>query len=90
MDIFKSVTRLRHTILDDVLFSEYNPETKMISCDGKTFTTLSAFGSYHYKKLCPDKKREVNGWKECECQIKQNDWLIWISCHEYRKDIIQS
>ena len=52
----------------------YGVDKNVISYNGKQYKTPTNFAQDHYKQEKPG-KTNINGWKECECEIEGR----WIS-----------
>jgi len=71
---FTSGQRIRHTIANSTRIGMYDSSKNGIVYDG-TLLSIYKFASNHYAAERPDRTSEVNGWKECECEVDGN----WVS-----------
>jgi len=71
---FKDGQNIRHNIDGSSWIGEYDSDKNVISYNGKQYKTPTNFAQDHYKQEKPG-KTNINGWKECECEIEGR----WIS-----------
>lgn len=73
-DYFKDNQRIRHKFgIDKIIIGLFNYEKNCITFNGKEFTSLSGFGTHHYK-IENKKSISCNGWAKCEVEI-DNKWV---------------
>jgi len=74
---FTNGQRIRHTIgINKTWTGIYDSSKNGIVYDGKALS-IYKFASSHYASERPDRTSEVNGWKECECEVDGK----WISTY---------
>ena len=67
---------VRHTINGkNTWVGLFDRQKNVISFDGVIYKTMTSFASAHYIRDRPDRCKNVNGWKECECYVNGK----WIS-----------
>ena len=71
---FKDGQSIRHNIDGSFWIGEYDSDKNVITYNGKQYKTPTNFAQDHYKQEKPG-KTNINGWKECECEIEGR----WIS-----------
>ena len=65
---FKDGQNIRHTIDGNSWIGEYDYDKNCIQYNGKHYKNPTNFAQDHYKQEKPG-KTNVNGWKECDCEI---------------------
>ena len=77
MNCFTNAQRIRHTIgINKIWIGTYDSSKNGIVYNG-TSLSIYKFASNHYVAERPDRTSEVNGWKECECEVDEK----WISTY---------
>ena len=74
---FTNGQRIRHTIgINKTWVGAYDSSKNEIVYNGNKYS-IDKFASNHYSLERPDRTSEVNGWKECECEVDGK----WISTY---------
>lgn len=77
---FTNGQHIRHTIgINKTWTGTYDSSKNGIIYDGKLLS-IYKFASNHYALERPDRTAEVNGWKECECDV-DGTWVSTYSLH---------
>jgi len=76
---FTEGQRIRHVIKDinKIWIGIYDSSKNGILHEGKLYKSLSGFTRDHYGIERPDRCKESNGWRECECEINGK----WVSTY---------
>jgi hypothetical protein len=74
---FKNGQKIRHKIgINKILIGKYDSSINGIVCDEKIYYSLSAMATEHNKTELPHRiNHSANGWKECECEDVDGNWI---------------
>lgn len=78
-NIFEHMQRIRHVKNGDVLYGHWDEMHKCFRLEDDpectTFISLTAFERYHLEKLDMELKGGGNGWRNCEVEISDDEWV---------------
>jgi hypothetical protein len=78
---FEHGQRIRHKCGDGKEWiGIYDSCKNRIEHEGESYKSLSGFAETHYSVDRTDRRKEANGWKECECEV-DGEWISTFALH---------